>query len=339
MENNNFFPSCTPGKDCDRIRPKEYDIMEMKMDLVKAAIPVVRIEDNRNGLPFFVIRMDTCNDSIHMHDFIQIVYVSKGRIKHVINNNEFELYRGDIFIIPPHVSHYFRRIEGRDFEITELEFIPEFINERFTSDPDMEIDGPFMDFAYLEPFLVSEHEVKPRLNLRGNVQIQVERILDDIIFEYDKKEEGFKLLIKALLLELLVIVGREYGRINQGTDFGDVLIKHRDALERALEFTRKNFAEDIGIEDVAGEALLSQSYFRYLFKQITNKTFTEYLNGLRIAYAKQLLVEERDMKISEVCHLCGFNSINHFNRMFRQETGLTPGQARKKKNRKSTTTT
>ncbi len=107
--------------------------------------------------------------------------------------------------------------------------------------------------------------MKPRLNLGGSIQIQVERILDEIIFVYKRREEGFELLIKALILELLVIVGREYRRINEGTDFGDVLLKHRDALERALNYARLNYAHDIGINEVAKEAMLSHSYFRYLF--------------------------------------------------------------------------
>lgn len=301
------------------------------MNFAGVDIPVAKIEDNKNDLPFFVIRMERCNNRMHMHEFIQIVYVSKGRIKHVINANEFELFKGDIFIIPPEVPHFFRTIENEEYEIVELEFIPEFLNEKFTLNNNQVINSAFMDFAYLEPFLVSEHEVKPRLNLGGSIQIQVERILDDIIFEYKKKEEGFELLIKALIMELLVIVGREYKRINEGTDFGDVLLKHRDALEKAMDYARRNFADEIGIDDVAREAMLSQSYFRYLFKQITNKTFTEYINGLRIARAKQLLEDKPDMKILEICHLSGFNSINHFNKVFRQETGQTPKQIRKKK--------
>ncbi len=93
-----------------------------------------------------------------MHEFVQIVYVSKGKIKHVINSNEFELFKGDIFIIPPEVPHFFRTIEKEEYEIVELEFIPEFLNEKFTLNNNQSINSAFMDFAYLEAFLVSEHE-------------------------------------------------------------------------------------------------------------------------------------------------------------------------------------
>ena len=191
------------------------------------------------------------------------------------------------------------------------------------------INSGFMDFAYLEPFLVSEHEVKPRLNLTGSIQIEVEKILNEIILEYERKELDFELMVKALLLKLLVIVGREYKTLNRGTEFDDILSRHRDALYEALEYINSNFTRDIAIEDAAKAAMLSQSYFRYLFKQLTQKTFTEYINSLRIAKAVDLLKHNPEMKVVDICFEVGFKSVNHFNRIFRTETGFTPMQVRK----------
>ena len=301
-------------------------------------VHLVKIEDNKNNLPFFIIKMGSCNPTIHMHQFVQIIYMCKGKIKHVINNNTFDVYKGDIFIIPPYVPHYFISQLDEKYELIEFEFVPEFINEKFSmvkSDKASEqlnlMNSAFMDFAYLEPFLVAEHEVRPRLNLTGSVQIEVEKILNEVILEYERKEIDFELIIKALLLKLLVIVGREYKKLNTGTEFDDILSRHRDALYEALEYINKNFTKDITIDDASKVAILSQSYFRYLFKQMTQKTFTEYINGLRIAKASELLKNNYDMKVVDICFEVGFNSVNHFNRIFRTETGFTPMQVRKGK--------
>lgn len=301
---------------------------------------LVKIEDNKNNLPFFIIKMGKCNSTIHMHQFIQIVYMCKGKIKHVINNNTFDVYKGDIFIIPPYVPHYFIAPTDEKFELIEFEFVPEFINEKFSliNSGDEHaylnlMNSTFMDFAYLEPFLVSEHEVRPRLNLAGRTQVEVENILHEIILEYERKETDFDLIIKALLLKLLVIVGREYKKINTNEEFNDILSRHRDALYEALEFIDNNFTKDISIDDVSKIAMLSQSYFRYLFKQLTQKTFVEYINGLRIAKASELLKNNLDLKVVDICFEVGFNSVNHFNRIFRAETGCTPMQIRKRKNK------
>ncbi|HOJ10024.1 MAG TPA: AraC family transcriptional regulator [Clostridiales bacterium] len=301
-------------------------------------VHIVRIEDNKNNLPFFIIKMGVCNQTKHMHEFVQIVYMCKGKLKHVINNNTFDVYKGDIFIIPPYVPHYFIAPYDDKFELIEFEFIPEFINEKFSvlqpganSNNSKVIDSAFMDFAYLEPFLVSEHEVKPRLNLTGSVQIEVEKILNEVILEYEHRDIDFELIIKALLLKLLIIVGREYKKSTSGTEFDDILARHRDALYEALEYINKNFTKEITIDEAAKVAMLSQSYFRYLFKQMTQKTFTEYINGLRIAKAAELLKNNYEMKVVDICFEVGFNSVNHFNRIFRAETGFTPMQVRKGK--------
>ena len=291
-------------------------------------IPIYRIEDNKNGLPFFAAKLNICNKSIHRHEFVQINYMVRGRLKHVINNNTFEIYKGDIFIIPPYVPHYYIEEQDEKYELIEFEFMPEFINERFS--PDLKDNG-FMDFAYLEPFFVSENEVKPRLNLKGSIQIEVENILSEVLREYQMQESDFVLLIKAMLLKLLVMVGREFRRSIADTDSQSLFDRQRDALNSALQYINHNYMTDISIEETTRVAMLSQSYFRYLFKQLTQKTFTEYVNDLRINKAIELLRTRNDMKVLDICYEVGFNNINHFNKIFRQITGTTPMSYRKSK--------
>ena len=291
-------------------------------------IHLIKMTDNNNGLPFFIIRMDQCNQTPHRHEFVQIVYISRGKLKHVLNHNEFEVYRGDIFVIPPYVPHYYIDDSGEKFELIEFEFVPEFVNEKFSEDYR---GKSFMDFAYLEPFLVVENEVKPRLNLTGSLQIEVENILSEIIREYETRDSDFQLLIKALLQKLLVIVGREFRKNVDESESRNLFERHRDAIFKAIDYINKNYTKEITLEDAARVSLLSQSYFSYLFKQMTQKTFIEYVNDLRISRAIDLLKSKYDMKIVDICYESGFNNVNHFNRIFRQSTGVTPTAYRKSK--------
>lgn len=284
-------------------------------------IKLYTIAENENGLPFFIIKMDRCAQRIHRHEYVQIVYIWKGRLQHVINDNVFDVFRGDIFVIPPYVPHYFIKGDAEHFELVEFEFIPEFISDRFS----ISVPGSgITDFAYLEPFLVVEKEVKPRLNLQGRIQLEVETIISEVLREYDTREEGFELLTRALLQKLLVLVGREFKRSLAGSESQALYDRHRDALQASIDFIGNNYAFDISLDDAARVAMLSQSYYRYLFKQMTQKTFTEYLNDLRISKAAELLKTCRDKKIIDICYEVGYNNVNHFNRIFRQSTGSTP---------------
>ncbi|HPQ46999.1 MAG TPA: AraC family transcriptional regulator [Clostridia bacterium] len=287
-------------------------------------IKIVRMADNNNGLPFFIGKVRELNTTIHRHEFIQIIYVSKGSAGHVLNNNQFTIYKGDIFVMPPYVPHYF--IPGEDTEIFEFEFEPEFLNEKFSSSYD---DISFSDFAYLEPFLVTENKVRPRLNLDGAIQRTVESIFNDILLEYEQREKDFELAIKALTLQLLVTVSRRYEFSESESEDNGIFLRHRESLMRVIDYINENYSRGITLDEIVRVSLLSKSYFGYLFKQMTHKTFTEYLNGVRISKAVELLRTQPDLKVIDVCFMTGFNNVNHFNRSFRAETGCTPLQARR----------
>jgi AraC-like DNA-binding protein/mannose-6-phosphate isomerase-like protein (cupin superfamily) len=289
-------------------------------------IHLYRIIENNNGLPFFIVKLNNCSQSKHRHEYVQIIYISKGRLKHVINNNVFDVYKGDIFVIPPFVPHYFIDEFKEKYEFIEFEFIPEFINEKFSLDFK---ESSFMDFAYLEPFLVTENEVKPRLNLTGSLQLEVEDIFREIIREYEIRDSDFVYIIKSMLMKLLILVGREFKKNINGTESQRLYERHRDALNNALKYISENYNYDVSLDEAARVAMLSTSYFSYLFKQMTQKTFTEYVNSMRIAKAAELLKTRHDMKIVDICFEVGYNNINHFNRIFRQETGTKPMDLRK----------
>ena len=288
--------------------------------------PIVKIEDNNNNLPFFIESRTQLTSIKHRHAFVQIIYVAKGSCKHILNNNEFEIFKGDIFIMPPYVPHCF--IETGEVKIYEFEFIPEFIHEKFSIGFTNE---SFIDFAYLEPFLVIENKIKPRLNLYGAAQREVEDVFDEILLEYEDKKDNFELMIKALTLKLLISVSREYNNTVNKSDENYLFEKHKDSLIRAIDFIKENYYTNICLDDAVRVSLLSKSYFGFLFKHMTHKTFTEYVNNLRINKAIELLKERADLKIIDICFEVGYNNVNHFNRIFRNQIGATPMQVRKNK--------
>lgn len=286
-------------------------------------IPLYKIQlDGKENAPVFLYKY--CADRLplplHRHEYLQINYIYQGKMKHVINDHEFDIIKGDIFIIPPYVPHRMIDSEMTNGQIIEFEFMPEFINQNFQS---LDTIGSFFDFAYIEPFLVSENKVKPRLNLCGKVQTEVESILNEALKEYNEKNDGYSLLIKSLVLKLLVIVGREFTRELQGTESVNIYIRHKEAIFNSIRYINENYNKALSIEEVAKVSILSQSYFSYLFKSVTSKTFIEYLNGVRLAKAMELL-KNTDMRVLDICYETGFNNINYFNKLFRKWAGVNP---------------
>ena len=108
---------------------------------------------------------------------------------------------------------------------------------------------------------------------------------------------------------------------------------HQDSSEalnisKAREFIRQHLSEPLDLKTVADQAHLSSCYFCKKFKETTGLTLTGYISRTRVDAAKNLLIQPY-ARISEVAYEVGFQSLTHFNRVFKEITGQSPTQYRK----------
>ena len=100
------------------------------------------------------------------------------------------------------------------------------------------------------------------------------------------------------------------------------------AVARAKQFIARNQDNAICLATVAKAVNTSTFHFCKLFKRATGLTFTDYLARVRIEKAKTLLVD-RNRRISEVAYDVGFQSLTHFNRVFRKIVRQSPTSYRR----------
>ncbi len=104
-------------------------------------------------------------------------------------------------------------------------------------------------------------------------------------------------------------------------------LESADKIKLLYGYIQDNYANKISLSEVAELLNMSNVSFNRFIKKRTNKTFVEYLNDVRIGFASRWLIE-KDLGISEIAFLCGFNSIANFNRVFRKSKGRTPTEYR-----------
>jgi AraC-like DNA-binding protein/ligand-binding sensor protein len=100
-------------------------------------------------------------------------------------------------------------------------------------------------------------------------------------------------------------------------------------IARAREFIEEHQSEDLSLSEVAKAVNCSTFYFCKMFKKTTSLHFTEYLARVRIEKAKNLLLNP-NLRISEIAYEVGFQSLTHFNRVFRRLVGESPTEYRQK---------
>lgn len=100
-------------------------------------------------------------------------------------------------------------------------------------------------------------------------------------------------------------------------------------VQEAKVWLEKNFRRDLSLQQAAEALAVSPSHLSRRFRQETGFTFTEYLNKLRLEEAARLLLD-RSLSVTEVCYQVGFQSLSHFQRLFRDFYGKSPSAYRKK---------
>ncbi len=99
-------------------------------------------------------------------------------------------------------------------------------------------------------------------------------------------------------------------------------------ITRARQFMEEHHQEDLSLAAVARQAVMSTFYFCKMFKKVTGLNFTHYLSRLRVQKAKNLLLN-RNCRISEIAYEVGFQSLTHFNRVFKRIAGESPTDYRR----------
>lgn len=98
-------------------------------------------------------------------------------------------------------------------------------------------------------------------------------------------------------------------------------------IAKAKEYIRENQAEDLSLGQVAKAVNTSTFYFCKMFKKVTGINFTDYLSRVRIEKAKNLLLNP-NLRVSEIAFEVGFQSLTHFNRVFKKIVGHSPTEYR-----------
>jgi AraC-like DNA-binding protein len=100
-------------------------------------------------------------------------------------------------------------------------------------------------------------------------------------------------------------------------------VKEEQRMNDIYQYITSHFKDKITLEEIASIANMTPTAFCKYFKKRTKKTFSNFVNEIRIGYACKLLMR-KEVSISDVCFECGFNNVANFNRYFKKLTNMVP---------------
>lgn len=234
----------------------------------------------------------------HLHQVIELVYVTKGTLEIGIGQELYHMEKGDFAVVFPNVIHHYQVFSETDNKALYMLVSPKLVSNYIS-----EIEN----YCPINPVISKE-------------KLHVD-IVKAVKFLVDVEKQN-KRLIQAYLEMIFAHVFSELKMMEKDS------IGNDDVIYQLVKYVAKNFREKITLENMAIDLGVSKYVLSRLFAKTFSCNFAGYVNGIRLNYVIAML-ENTNASITVICNECGFESQRTFNRVFRERYRMTPREYRR----------
>ena len=266
--------------------------------------------------PFLVkkiVRPNFATD-FHFHTECQLVYIVSGSGTRVIGESIEQFEEGDLTFVGPNVPHvwYSKLLPDSTNNATSMTLYinPEIVIENLKG---------LIDTVELQAFF---KESERGINICG----EKKKLITGILFNMLEQKNLASLSSFVQIMDIL-LDSSEQRWLNIPNLLSVYADKMPGRVHKLMHYIQQNFKEDITLQQVASISGLQLHSFCRFFKALTHRTFSDFLNEVRIGFAKKLL-QQSDLPITQIALECGYSNISYFNRSFKKINYITPKEFR-----------
>ena len=226
----------------------------------------------------------------HGHNFFELEYILEGEGEYTVDGVRYAAAPNTLFLMSPAAVH---KIEHSHMKLFNVMFLS-----------------------------VDDGDVLPLLRAGGRMFSLTEEdarffvpLLSELVAVQERNPNYAGLLLRCIL-----------HRLTSALDGG--VCPEYSHVPRAMLYIREHFAEEITLNSVAEWLGISYAYLSDLFVREAGVGFKEYLDGVRLTYAKNLITMT-EMTVGEVCERAGFGDYANFSRRFRSVFGMSARDMRR----------
>ena len=248
----------------------------------------------------------------HFHPEYEIVYISNGRGKRHIGDHISYYQNGDLIFLGPNLPHFAFTEELLEAHVEiVVQMKADFLGREFWQKPEVQAISSLFERSH------------QGLTFFGATkQIVGERLINMM------QLNNFDRLLELLSILNVMATSEDYNILNASKLAVAVSSQDHERMETIYKYVQDHFQAEASLDEVAGAVSMTVPAFCRYFKKLTRKTFTEFVNEIRIAHACRLLGDEH-LSIAAVSFESGFNNLSHFNKQFKNITGESPRAYRK----------
>lgn len=148
--------------------------------------------------------------------------------------------------------------------------------------------------------------------------IDIKRVYSDKDIPYESMKKMETLIeMKEWILKSYIKLADIIGEIKANSNYSEY-------TRKAISYIQSNYTKNVSLNEVAEYVGINSSYLSRVFKEDCGMGFVEYLNNIRVGYAKQL-IETEGLKLKDVAKRVGFNNYTYFFKVFKDVLNVTPG--------------
>ena len=236
----------------------------------------------------------------HIHDFFELEIVIGGSGEQILNGAKYKLGRGSLYLLTP-----------ADFHTV-------------TTDSSIELINIMFDEQAVRADMLSElFAIGRGLFLRLSEE-DTETLITAADLLIKEMRSAVEERQPIALLEYILTYALREARKSAPNAQGGVA----DGFSEAMIYIYTSFKNSPPLSRVAAACGYSENYFSTLFKRRTGVSYSDFLNMMKIRYAKFLLHREKS-SASEIATACGFSSLSNFYRVFKAVTGVSTSEYRR----------
>ncbi len=250
---------------------------------------------------------------LHWHDEIEISYVDKGKLELFLNGENLIVKQGDAVFINSGDCHYYL---PSDAELTSVIFSPDIL----AGTP-----GSAALIASIRERLGKNSKTTEKWK---HDDVEILKSILSYLEALDKSTFSYELLVRSAVFRLIAMIADESINPLSQLSSGIECSKVRNRIGDVFKYIEEHYKEPMTLPEAAAASGYVPTYFSRVFKNCTGMTFYDYLTVFRVRKAEILLVNTND-SIANIAASSGFSSVKTFDRVFKEQLGISPLKFRK----------
>lgn len=249
----------------------------------------------------------------HYHPEMEIVLVTESTGKRFIGDHVSDFMPGNLAFLGPNIPHTYKNDDRYYRDDSELRaksivihFLPESLGNDFLHLPECHILNKLFETAIYG------------LEIKGSTNKKVSNKLYDIV-----SLSGLRRWICLTEILLDIAVAKDDAEKITRAPYIGYNEKESTRLCNVFNWVTTNLSKEINLADAAEIAQMNVNAFSRFFSLRTRKTFTGFLQEMRLQKAARLLIET-EMPVTKICFECGYNNTSNFNRQFLNYYNMSP---------------